>query len=201
VNADVPTFLYPPLGVTNSSGDSLLFVGMPAGLMPRTDSSNTLGSFALASGAVPPGLALDSASGLVSGVPTTVSPAASFEVEATVTRLGVGTRARARASYEIRLPGRWLYPASNSVRVDATFNTISPIWVADPDVSGPISVSAAFAPKAGSCTLPAGVTSRHDGWIDGHPTQTGTFQCTYSVTYSANGVQWPGEAILNLEVQ
>lgn len=201
VAVDVPTLSYPALAVTNTSGDSLVFVGMPAALQPLTDSSSTMGSFALVSGALPPGLALDSATGVVAGFPTTVSPATDFEVEATVTRAGVGTRVRASARYEIRLPGHFPYPTSNSVRANATFNTIRPVWEPDPVNNLPTSMTATFVPKPGSCTLPAGVASSPNGAIDGHPTQTGAFQCTFSVTYSANGVQWTGEEILNLDVQ
>ncbi|GAB3774852.1 hypothetical protein GCM10028796_49910 [Ramlibacter monticola] len=202
VDVDVPTFSYPPLALTNASGDSLLFLGLPAALQPRTDSSNTMGNFALVRGALPPGLALDSATGLVAGVPNRVSPATDFEVEATITKAGVGTRARASASYEIRVPGRVLYPDSNSVRADATFNTITPLWASNPAMLvPPPPVTATFAPKPGNCTLPAGVTSSATGAIDGHPTQAGAFQCTFTVTYTANGAQWTGEAVLNLDVQ
>ena len=201
VGVDVPVFSYPTLAFPNASGDSLLFVGVRAGWQPRTDSVNTMDSFALVSGALPPGLTLDSATGLISGTPSTVSPVTSFEMEATLTRAGVGIRARASGSYEIRLPGRLLYPDGNSVPANATFNTIRPVWERDPANHIPTDVTATFAPKPGSCTLPAGVTSSADGAIDGHPTQTGAFQCTFSVTYSANGAQWTGEAVMNLEVQ
>ncbi|RYF14459.1 MAG: hypothetical protein EOO30_18115 [Comamonadaceae bacterium] len=201
VAVDVPAFSYPSLALTNASGDSLLFVGMQAALQPRTDSSNTMGSFSLVGGALPPGLTLDFATGVISGFPSTASPAANFEVEATITRAGIGTRSRAGGSYEIRLPGHLLYPNGNSVRVNATFNTIRPVWVPDPANTMPTTLTATFAPKPGSCTLPAGVTASANGAIDGHPTQAGAFQCTFSVTYSSNGVQWTGEEILNLDVQ
>ena len=111
------------------------------------------------------------------------------------------TRARASASYEVRVPGQVVYPGSNSVRANATFNTIRPLWASDPAVLVPPSVTATFAPRPGSCTLPAGVTSSATGAIDGHPTQTGAFQCTFTVTYAANGANWTGEAVLNLDVR
>jgi hypothetical protein len=200
VAVDVPTFSYPALAMTNATGDSLLFVGMNTALQPRTDPTDTVDNFALVSGTLPPGMTLNPTTGVISGVPNTASAATSFEVEATVTRAAVGTRARASGSYEIRLPGRVLYPNSNSVRANATFNTIRPVWEADPDNDLPTSVTTTFATKPGSCTLPAGVTASPNGSIDGHPTETGTFQCTFSVTYSASGVQWTGEAVLNLDV-
>ena len=197
--ADVPTFSYRP-GLTNASGDSLMFVGAISALQPSTDSLNTLGDFALVGGALPPGLSLDSATGVIVGYPTAVSGPTDFEVEATVTKSGVGTRVRAGGRYDIRLPGQDVYPNGTSVRVDATFNSITPVWVSDPAMTTPFSVTATFAPKPGGCTLPAGVTADAYGRVDGHPTETGTFQCTFTVTYAANGAQWTGEALLNLEV-
>jgi hypothetical protein len=195
VIADMPRFSYQDPLVTRT-----LYLGANTAFQPRAELSDSLSDFVLVSGALPPGLALDPATGIISGVPGAAIASANFEVEATVTRAGVGNRVRAGGTYEIRTSGHVLYPNGNSVRVDATFNTISPVWETDSVYAPSLGLSPTFAPKPGSCTLPAGVTSLPDGRIDGHPTQLGAFQCTFSVTYAVNGAQWSGEAILNLEV-
>lgn len=201
VAVDVPSISYPKLATQNAAGDSLLFVGQAMALQVQASPSDTVAGFSLASGSLPSGLALDAGTGLVSGVPAAVTPPTDFEVQATVTRSGVGSLAQAGSRLEVRLPGQVVYPSGVSVPVNATFNTISPVWVPDPAMTSPFSFTATYAPKPGACTLPAGVTVSSNGWVDGHPTATGSFQCTIVVTYTANGVQWSGDAALNLDVQ
>jgi len=148
-------------------------VGVPFNSGPMTVTGGTAPyTFSIGSGALPPGLTLNTTNGAVSGTPTAPG---SFTVKVTDALGNVGS---ACVITVIPAPLTVICEANSTAEVGIPYN------------SGPMTVSGGVAPYAfsiSSGSLPPGLTlNPTNGAITGTPTATGTF--TVQVTDAAGHV-------------
>ncbi len=135
-------------------------------------------TYAIASGALPAGLAL-STSGQLSGTPTAAGTF-NFTVSATDSSTGTGAPFSAQQSY--------------SLTIAAPTVVITPNTLPDPRVtfaySQTLTASGGTAPyvfSLSSGTLPPGISLSSDGVLSGAPTSTGTYNFSITATDSSRG--------------
>jgi hypothetical protein len=137
-------------------------------------------TFAIASGALPPGLTLDTTSGAITGTPTTAGPF-SFTVSVTDSTPGV------HATTTTSNCGITIAPPTISAQcVSATTGTVGTSYSSSIVVTGG---NGPFTFALASGSLPPGLTlNTTTGVISGTPTTAGPFSFTVSVTDSTPGV-------------
>jgi hypothetical protein len=200
VNADVGTFRYLDYGGTGTvDGFYRAWVGIRYDSVPSaTDPSATLTAFQTLSGSLPAGLALDSVTGNISGVPQAITAPTTVAAGATITRFGVANPTQADFKVRVDAPTviGWRTPTTMPINVPYTLqiaiNDATSLMVAPAIVA---------APRAGSCILPPGLTMAVNGSVSGTPTATGTFDCTVDFTATLNGASWTQQGDLSLTVQ
>jgi uncharacterized protein YhjY with autotransporter beta-barrel domain len=146
-------------------------------------------SYTLSAGALPPGLALDTATGAVTGTPT-AGGIFNFTISVTDNTGQVGTQAYSLsiAEADIAITPTSLPAATRGFAVSTSFAASG----------GVAPYSYALAPGS---SLPTGVTLSPAGVLGGVPTQTGTFNFTVRATDSATGTgPYVGQQAVTLTV-
>jgi len=166
----------PPTGLSYSSGNAVFTKG--ASITPDipTSSGGTITAYAV-SPALPPGLALNSASGIITGTPTSVAAAATY----TVTAAGAAGSTTANLSITVNdvPPTALSYQYTGS---PILYGVASPIAPNDPSNSGGTVVSYGVSPS-----LPGGLSlSPTTGIISGTPS-TAAAPTLYTITATNTG--------------
>lgn len=136
-------------------------------------------TFAIVSGALPSGVALNTSTGQISGTPTAVG---SFALTVQVTDAGAFTGQRA---YTITIAPPVLAIAPSSATLNSPYGSAFSQTFSASGGTGPYAYSLSGA-------LPSGLTfTAATGVLSGTPTQTGTFPITVSVTDATTGAGAP----------
>lgn len=147
-------------------------------------------TYAVASGALPPGLSLNASTGSLSGTPT-ASGSFTFSVRATDSSSGAGAPFSSTRSYTLAVSAPSITVSPNSLpgaQDGATYHQ-------QLTASGG---NGSYTYSVGSGTLPAGLTLSSAGLISGVPTATGTITFTVAVR---DGIGFTGSQTYNLAVQ
>jgi hypothetical protein len=146
-------------------------------------------------GALPPGLALDPASGMIHGTPTALTGTTTYVISASKPSAGVRTQTSlaimARAPVTIAYPPVLTALAGAPLLLRAEFSTI-----------GFLPSTQVVVPRDGACTLPSGlVITPTSGTITGTTSVLGTFDCVVDVTFTYGSATWRQAAFFQLIVQ
>jgi len=163
-----------PSGLSYPANPVVAQIGTP--LMPDVPAGTggPVSAFSV-SPALPAGLALNTNTGILSGTPTAITPAASYTV--TASNVAGSTSSSLSIAVNDLPPANLAYPVTT-----ATFTTGNPILADSPSVGGGAVVSFAVNPA-----LPSGLSlNPGTGVIFGVPTQI-TAQGTYTVTAANSG--------------
>ncbi len=163
----------PPANLTYSSASLACTLGVPCGLPAPSVQGGPV--FAYSSAALPPGLALDTLSGAISGTPSALSPAASYSISAS--NSGGASSFNLQIAVDDVPPSALTYPAAS-----LTCTLGQPCALAAPSSRGGAVVAYSVSPL-----LPAGlVLDTASGAIAGAPAGLSPL-ATYSITASNSG--------------
>ncbi len=177
--------LDPPAGLAYGMTSAVYPVGSPIVPNRPTASGGAIERYTVAP-ALPAGLTLDGASGVITGTPTTVSASAIY----TVTAENAAGNATARVQIEVRSIAA--APASMSYReATVTYTAGQAIAANAPTSSGGPVTAYSIAPA-----LPAGLSlDAQTGIISGTPTAT-----TAAATYTVTGTNVTGSTTATLQI-
>lgn len=208
-NVSIPSIAYVNVGGTGQSTYYQSgYVSQPFDLTASpmsTPPGSTFSNFRLVSGALPPGLTLDNATGRISGVPTQPSDRTNldslyFGIEASYTVGAFVGTASGRPGVEISYPAYVGYgmpsprgTVGTPLTVIPKLTQISPIALVAPSFT--------YTPRAGACDLPPGVTMDGNGVASGTPTAAGSFSCMVDAVVTNNGTSWDSPSQLFIVIE
>ena len=186
VTAPISVQVVEPVSLA-SAPDFTAFVNVPVST-PAPKVHNAIGAttFSLANGALPTGLTLNAATGVVSGTPTT---AGSFTYalhvkDSSTTAPTTGSATSANTVVKVIAPA----PLTVSTPPAATAYVGVPIMIGHPEVHGGTLPNDTFTWSLASGALPAGLTlNSATGTVSGTPTAAGAY--AFSLTVSDNAAE------------
>lgn len=172
----------PPQDKVTYAASTASTVGQAVSIEPQVSGNATISSWSI-SPSLPAGLSFSSTSGVISGTPTAVAPAATYTV--------IATYQGGSASATLSIAVNDVAPAISYAQKSATFAANSPAPTLEPTNSGGAVVSWSVSPA-----LPSGLTlNSKTGTISGTPTSTDA-AASYTITAQNSG----GSATFQLTV-
>jgi hypothetical protein len=199
-NFDVASFSYLNWSSTgDDNGYFRTYVGLDYTAVPLPPNDVTLSAFTLQSGSLPAGLALDAATGNITGRPQAVTASTVVGVGATATKFAVSNPTQTDFRVQVLLPFTVIYESPGPVAL----NQPLALHTMRADNVAPSTTPATLVAtqRAGACNLPPGLTMATTGYVSGTPTAAGAFGCTVDFDVTLNGVTWQQTAQLDLVVQ
>lgn len=207
-NVNVASFSYLNTGGTGLSNlNQAAYVSQPFKLEPfldaRAPAGSTLSDFSVSGSALPAGVTIDAATGIISGRPTKAAGAQSATILATITSPNGSVPTQSFFSgIEVFDPVYVRYPISSiplgAVGVPLIVNPekvqLSPLPLVSPTFS--------YTPRVGQCDLPPGMSfNPATGIASGTPTMAGSFSCFIDMTITNDGLSWDAASQLFAVIQ